>query len=370
MINEINFVDTDTNTIKEEVIAAYEALAGVTLSRADPIRLFLESLAAVIVRQRTWINYAAKMNLLYYSADDYLDHIGYLVGCSRIQPAAAITTMRATLSAARGYSITVPAGTRVTTADGVIFATDDDATIPAGSTTVDIPATCTAVGDDANGIAIGDICMIMDPIAYVQTIKNITVTEGGAAEEDDETFRERIRLAPEHFSVAGPSGAYEYHVKSVSSLITDVAVYGPPDHPGDVYIYALLEGGVLPGTELKQEIYDYLNTDSIRPLTDHVYVKDPAVVNYNIDLTYYIDNANKTQETAIRTAVGAAVQQFIRETKTKLGCDVNPSRLIQLMTNAGAKRINIVSPAFTAVASTSVAFVGTSTVNYGGLEDG
>ena len=39
-LEDVNFVDTDTDTIKKEIIASYEAIAGRTLATADPIRLF------------------------------------------------------------------------------------------------------------------------------------------------------------------------------------------------------------------------------------------------------------------------------------------------------------------------------------------
>ena len=89
---EISFVETDTGNIESAIITTYEALAGRTLAQGDPIRLFLVSVAAIIVQQRVLIDYSAKMNLLAYAEGDYLDHIGNLVGVTRLQSAAAITT--------------------------------------------------------------------------------------------------------------------------------------------------------------------------------------------------------------------------------------------------------------------------------------
>ena len=77
---EISFVETDTGNIESAIITNYEALAGRTLAQGDPIRLFLLSVAAIIVQQRVLIDYSAKMNLLAYAEGDYLDHIGNLVG--------------------------------------------------------------------------------------------------------------------------------------------------------------------------------------------------------------------------------------------------------------------------------------------------
>ena len=58
---EISFVETDTGNIESAIITTYEALAGRTLAQGDPIRLFLLSIAAIIVQQRVLIDYSAKM---------------------------------------------------------------------------------------------------------------------------------------------------------------------------------------------------------------------------------------------------------------------------------------------------------------------
>ncbi len=66
-MKDIEFVNTDTNTIKTNVITVYEGLSGRTLAAGDPIRLFLESIASIIAQQRAIINFTGKMNLLAYS---------------------------------------------------------------------------------------------------------------------------------------------------------------------------------------------------------------------------------------------------------------------------------------------------------------
>ncbi|MCD8024758.1 MAG: baseplate J/gp47 family protein [Candidatus Gastranaerophilales bacterium] len=48
-------------------------------------------------------------------------------------------------------------------------------------------------------------------------------------DEDDDSYRERILLAPESYSVAGPALAYEYFCKSADSSIVDVKCEVPDD---------------------------------------------------------------------------------------------------------------------------------------------
>lgn len=366
-MKEIQFCETDTNTVKTNIISAYEALAGRTLAKADPIRIFLESIAALIVQQREIIDKSAKENLLYYSDGDYLDHIGYLVGCIRTPAAGAVTTLEITLSAVRPKPVSIPRGTRVGSADGAaVFATDEEAMIPAGETTAVVKASAVNTGAGANGYGVGDISTIIDPIAYVAAMVNLTETEGGADRESDEDYRERIRLAPEHFSVAGPDGAYEYWTKTASALIADVAVTSP--QPGEVVIYPLLEGGELPGQEILDKVLETLS-DDVRPLTDHVTAEAPSVVSYDVELTYYIGAEDKNTASSVQGAVEAAVNNYVRWQKGKLGRDINPSRLIQMVVAAGAKRVEVIQPVFRTVEANEVAVAETIQTTYGGLED-
>lgn len=369
-ISEINFVDTDTNTIKNQVINTYEAITGTSLARAAPVRLFLEALADIIVQQRVQINYAAKMNLVQFATGDYLDALGLLVGCQRLGASSAVTTLKITLSASRPSGINIPEGTRVATADNVVFATTEAVLIPSGELEAIVGAECVAVGAVGNTYEIGEIKNIVDPIAYVAKMENITMSEGGADTESDDDFRERIILSPERFTVAGSSGAYEYHTKQVSTLIGDVAVVGPPDVPdGHVDVYTLMKDGTLPGEELQQEILEALNKRTVRPITDYVSVKTPEVIHYDIELVYYISVEDSTSATAIRKAVENAVAEFALWQKQKMGRDINPSKLIRNIIMAGAKRAEIISPKFTKITSYSVAAADNITVHYGGLED-
>ena len=78
--------------------------------------------------------------------------------------------------------------------------------------------------------------MLVDPVAYVEKVENITVSEGGADLEQDESLAERVYLAPSSWSTAGPDDAYEYWVRTFDPAISDVSVYS--DIPVR-WIYAL-----------------------------------------------------------------------------------------------------------------------------------
>ncbi len=61
----------------------------------------------------------------------------------------------------------------------------------------------------------GQINELVDPIPFVSRVENISTSYGGSDIENDDKFRARIQIAPEHFSVAGPEGAYRFHLNHV-----------------------------------------------------------------------------------------------------------------------------------------------------------
>lgn len=313
------------------------------------------------------------MNLLAYAIGGYMDHLGILVDATRLPAETARTTMKFTLSTALPSTTDIPVGTRVTPGYGsVYFATAEVLSIPSGEIAGEVPAVCTLVGAAGNGFLPGQVNRLVDPLPYVQSVVNVTITEGGADTEDDESYRDRIHLAPEHFSVAGPKGGYEFWAKSASASIVDVKVLGPEDgtNPGEVEIYPLLEGGVIPEKEMLDLVYETVSADDIRPDTDHVFVLPPEVVSYDADVTYWIDRSNATQASAIQAAVNIAFTDWIAWQASKLGRDINPSELNHRLVAAGAKRTEIRSPAFLALLQYHVGKIGSQALIYGGLEDG
>ena len=365
---DIAFAERDASVIQTSIIQSFEALIGSTLAAGDPRRLFLLTLAAIIIQQRAIIDQSAKMNLLAYATGSFLDHIGLLVGCERIKAAAAMTTLTYTLSAERIQATIIPKGSRVTAGDNIYFATDEDLAIPAGSMTGTVGASCLMTGAVGNGYAIGELTMIVDPVPFVASVANITVSSGGAEDESDDAYRSRIQEAPESFSCAGSEGAYVYWAKTASALIADVAVISP--EPCYVNVYPLLEGGELPSEEIIEAVDAVLNKRTVRPLTDFVTVAPPVVKEYDIALSYYIDTEDSTNAASIQAAVDKAIEKYILWQKSKLGRDINPTELYYRIRAAGAKRAEIISPSFMAIKKHEVAIGHVTNIIFGGLEDG
>lgn len=333
----VNFLGTDAETIRSQIITGFEQASGDTLAAGDPRRLFLLSIADVIIQQRTAINLAAQQNLLSYAQGGYLDALGQLLAVERMAESKAVTTIEFTLSQALGSVYTIPAGTQVT--NGVVtFETDEDLLIPIGETTGEVSASCTVAGPVGNDYLAGQISTIVTPMTFVSGAQNTTITTGGADAESDPDFADRIRLAPNSFSVAGPEKAYVYHAKSVSPAIIDVKVNSPT--PGEVDVYVLLTDGTLPTEDTLEQIEEHLSDENIRPLTDYVVVKAPTASNYEIELHYWINQEDSSKAAQIQADVEAAVEQYRLWQQTKIGRDITPGKLLQLVFAAGASRVD------------------------------
>lgn len=371
---DVNFTDPNKDVVESQVITIYERVMGRKLADGDPVRLFILAMTYIIILLLQKIDTDAKMNLLKYSKGSFLEHLGALVGVHRNTADKAVATVRFTLSEIRATNVVIPEGTRVTSSDGKLFSTTALNIIKAGAPHGDFRCLALEAGIDGNGIELGELNQLVDPIPYVSQVSNITKTAGGTNIEDDESYRERIHEAPESFSVAGPTGAYMYWAKTASEDVGDVRVTSPT--PGTVDIYILDKSGMPANEELRNKVYSVCTDERIRPLTDFVKCKAPTTVPYDIDITYYIGQDSASRATQITKSVTKAVEEFVEWQSAKMGRDINPSELIKRCVEAGAKRVEVRSPVFTKVKSgvkddnylVELAKLRTQTVNVGGVE--
>lgn len=370
---DVNFIDTDAEKVINDMIAGYEAAYYEQTGKVkklypgDPIRIFLYSQALREVQLRVMLNDAAKQNLLKYARNEVLENLGAFSKTDRLEATAARVKVRFTLSAGRPTSEVIPAGTRVSPGNDIYFETIEETMIPSGTLFVDVVTECTQAGTIGNDFTPGQINILVDPLPYNANVANIETSNGGVERESDDSYRERIHLAPEGYSVAGPDGAYEYFVRQFSPLITDVKISSPSD--GVVDIRVLLQNGEIPGDTFLNGLDEFMSDKSRRPLTDKVEIGAPSVIYYDLDVTYYLKNTDISVEQELINKIETAIDEYIVWQRSKIGRDINPSELTARMIIAGAKRVEIASPSFEALSDNEIAVVGVKTVNYGGIED-
>jgi phage-related baseplate assembly protein len=391
-VPDIDFAQKDVSIIESQVVTNYEnywyliTRINKTLGRADPVRLFLLNVVYQLCVQRSIIDSTGKQNLIKYARGDNLDNIGARWGPTRgkrLPATSASCMLRFSLSAALPIEAVIPYNTLAQSNSEIQFGTIREVIIPVGQLTVDVPATAVQVGSLGNNLLPGQINQLVSWNApFLIQVTNITETSGGSERETDDRFRMRIWMAPESFSVAGPYGAYEYWTSSANSNITDVSIWSAPEVAGQVFVYFLMEGGRLPTQDEREQVYAVVNADDIRPLTDWVHAgigEDeggaPEVVLYHIDATFYIDQAKAVFAEQIRAGVETAFERYKIWQRSEIGRDINPSVMIQMLMNAGAKRISLRSPNLDPFNPNNIITPrqvaredGTSELIYGGLE--
>lgn len=372
MAQEFDFVQTDAAQIYATVMNWLMDSVNEPLYPGDERRIYGEALIFVLVNVYNEMNDTAKQRTLQYARGYVLDALGERVGAVRLQPSPAYDTFRFTLSAAQTQNIIIPAGTRITPDGSVYFATDETAIIQAGQTFVDVLAVCTTTGTDYNDMPVGTIKTLVDLIPYIATVSNLNGTTGGDdgepyTTEGDDRFRERIRLAPSSFSVAGPLAAYRYYALSADPDIIDVNISSPTAN--NIVIVPLMEGGTIPDEDTIQKVKDVF-ADDIRPMTDIVTVKAPEQVTYDINIKYYCTLDNEAEAITIVEGEGGALEQYQAWQCGALGRDINPDQLKKFILapkngSEAVERVDIVSPVFTELDVDKVAkFSGTLTVSH------
>lgn len=183
--------------------------------------------------------------------------------------------------------------------------------------------------------------------------------------EADSRYRQRIQLALEGFSTAGPVGAYTFHSLSASPQVKDVAITSTV--PGVVSVTVLsTSGNGEPDAPLLATVLAALNDEDVRPLCDTVEVLPATLVNYQVEavLTFYAG----PDMNLVKTAAIAAVNQYVSE-HHRLGYDVTRSGLFAALHQPGVQNVQLINPAADIVIESTEAAYCTSVTVTGDTSD-
>ncbi|MGJ4851434.1 baseplate J/gp47 family protein [Bacillota bacterium Meth-B3] len=358
-MNELIFFDGDAQTMIDEAIGIFDSVLGETTGEADERRLVLMAVMQVLIAVGARVNLAGLRNLVDHADGAFLDAIGKTAFTKRLSARPATTTIRFSLSVIRAQNTVIPSGTRVTPDGELFFATDETIVITAGSMTGDSAATCVEDGVIGNGYAIGAISTLVDPIAYVASASNINASAGGSEAESDVSYRERIIMAPVSYSTAGSSMAYEYWARAAHADIIDVRAVSPA--AGEMTVVVLVGGGT-PSQQVLSAVTNAVSSSEHRPVTDRVTVTGPEMVPYNVELKYYAPAATLSVVRGAIEGPGGVLDQYYAWQGGALGRAINPDKLLALLVGAGAVKVEITSPVYTALTANQAATFGTAEI--------
>lgn len=374
-----NFTEIDTEKLRSRFLQLVEEYTGELLFPGDERRILTEALVYVFSTAISAANEQCKARLLPYAQGYQLDALGERVNCKRLPAAPATVKLSFTLATARPNDLTIPAGTTVTADNKILFATDAPAVIKAGKLTVDdIQATATTGGAATNGIPAGAIQSFVDKVPFVAGVVNTTESSGGDNGEPyplaidpengddgtgDENFRQRIKMAPAAFSAAGTAARYEYFARTASANIEGVKVTSDQT-AGTIDVYITEKGGVDPTDGTLAKVTETLQADNVRALNDLVTVRAPEAVPFDIELTYYVLQADESASVEAIEGAGGAIEEYIAYQQGNIGRDINPDRLRAYLLDK-CVRVTIKKPDFTTISDREIArFSGTLNISH------
>lgn len=362
-----NVIEVDAQAIILDLINKYQTDTGVVLQPAQIETLLLNTIAYRTQLNLQQINLAALQGLIDFSIAPILDYLCANFGVERLPAASAVCQIRFTLNPGHGV-LTIPAGLRVQSLDGLVFfSTDVPTSVDAITNVVDINCTCNLTGVIGNNYAIGDINVILDPQPYLLTASNIEVSGNGGDAETDEQLRIRYKLKLSSFSTAGSVNAYKYYARSVSSSIIDVSVISP--YPGAVAIYPLMEGGVVPPQAILDAVYNKCSALDVRPLTDTVTSVSPNLVNFDILLNVTL--LNSADETIVTSLINEAMDAYRISQYSALGLNVVLTEIQKLAKVSGVYDLTVSNPAANiTIADNEVSILGSVLINIVGTNAG
>ncbi|MCE5343401.1 MAG: baseplate J/gp47 family protein [Eubacteriales bacterium] len=329
---ELHYVTYDPEEIWKAMIAAYVDGGGDVLYPGDEKEMLLRGVQAIVTQVFAAVDNALRMQTLRYATGEYLDVYGENRNCARLEAAYAAGTVRITFQAT-GSAKTIAAGTAMTADGDRFYKLAADVTQTGYAQVIDAEVVCTENGSRGNGVAEGTAMQFSITNPAVTSITVTAETAGGQEAEDDDTYRERIRLYGLASVTTGPASQYESAAKAVTSEIIDAKALNLG--AGQVGIYLILENEE--GADaILVAVSEALNAEDVRPLTDTVTVTEAVAVPYTLNIQYRID---EDADSSVTAALATAVTEYQAWQDNTIGRAFNPDRLTANLYKAGAVRV-------------------------------
>ncbi|MCQ9469801.1 baseplate assembly protein [Pseudomonas alliivorans] len=151
----------------------------------------------------------------------------------------------------------------------------------------------------------------------IQTEDLSVVPPVAAVMEEDDALRERVQLAYEGLTTAGPRNSYILHARNASGLVADATAESPS--PAEVVVTVLaLAGSGTASQDLLETVRRNLSDDDVRPLGDRLTVQSAEILPYRIDAVVQLVGS------------GPETEATLNECRSRLQGWINPRRRLGL----------------------------------------
>ncbi|MFN1127497.1 baseplate assembly protein [Lelliottia nimipressuralis] len=187
-----------------------------------------------------------------------------------------------------------------------------------------------------------------------------------AVMESDTDYRLRIQQAFEGMSVAGSTGAYQFHGRSADGRVADISVISPEPACVTVSVLSRETNGAA-SDELLAVVRAALNDEDVRPVADRVTVQSATIVDYTIDAALYLYPGPESEP--VLSAAKAKLQTYI-SAQHRLGRDIRKSAIYAALHVEGVQRVELVAPVADIVLDdTQASFCTAYSVTVGGNDE-
>jgi phage-related baseplate assembly protein len=172
----------------------------------------------------------------------------------------------------------------------------------------------------------------------IQTADPLAVPPIAAVMESHDALRERVQLAYEGLTTAGPRNSYILHARNASALVADATAESPAPACVDVTVLGL-EGDGTAGPELLALVTVAVNDDDVRPVGDRVTVRGAEILRYRVDAVLHMKGAGPENDAALTEAI-RRLDAWINP-RRRLGVEVARSGVDAQLHVAGVARVEL-----------------------------
>lgn len=172
----------------------------------------------------------------------------------------------------------------------------------------------------------------------IQAADPLAVPPVEEVKESDDALRERVQLAYEGLTTAGPRNSYILHARNASALVADASAESPL--PARVTVTVLsLDGNGTATPALLATVAASLNDEDVRPLGDRVTVQSAQVLPYRIDAVLHMKGPGPESDASLAEAE-RKLAAWINPRK-RLGVEVARSAIDAQLHVAGVARVEL-----------------------------
>lgn len=322
--------------IYEEMLSVFREETGAEASAVSDLSVRLYAVAAQVYGLYAQAEWLSRQCFPQTAQAEWLDRHAVLRGLERRGAVPAEGKIRFSVTDPAVADLTISKGTVCATAGMARFETTQEATLPAGETSVLVTARAVEPGAEGN-VPAGSILAMAVPPVGVGACVNPEPFSGGADAESDAALRSRVLETYRRMPNGANAAYYEQEALSFDGVAA-CTVLPRKRGKGTVDVVVASTAGT-PGAALLAELQAYF--DQRREIAVDVLVKAPAEKPVAVAAT--IDVAEGADAEEVQDKVEKAVEEFF--SGALLGQNVPLARLNQLIfSQEGVVNCKITAP--------------------------